>query len=109
MAPLFVARPDQRCQRGLHVLYQLARPVDERALAQALQSEHAGKLVESEERWGHRIVRRLVLQFRFEVRLGARDSELSFFHRAAASPDARAIHVATFERILRAQMSEVTP
>lgn len=86
------------------MLYTLARPVDEGALAQALQSEHAGRLVEGEERWGDRVVRRMVLQFRFEIRLGARAGEISFYHRAAASPESRASHQAMFERILRAQL-----
>jgi len=97
----FEARPDERCQRGLAVSYFVARGYDEERLRAALQAAWNHSLIEASETWGKRTVRRLVRQFRFEVRLGVRDGEISFLHRALASPEQRAAQSGVFESCLR--------
>lgn len=101
----FVARPDERCQRGLLVRYFVTGAFDEERLACALQRAWSEALVEGSERWGARTVRRLVRQFRFEVRLGERDGEISLLHRTMASPAQRADHTLVFETCLRAELA----
>ena len=48
-------------------------------------------------------MRRLVLQFRFEVRLGATEREVSLLYRATANEEARAADRARFEAVLLEQ------
>lgn len=98
--PVFSVRADRRCQRGLHLVYALEEPPDLPRLEAALRTAFEGRLVGSVERWGHRSVSRLVLQFRFEVRLGTADLELSFLHRATADAAARASDRRRFEDVL---------
>lgn len=101
----FEARPDTRCQRGLLVRYSIAEAFDHERLAGALQSAWGGTLVEGCERWGARVVRRLVRQFCFEVRIGERDGEISLLHRALASSERRADQTGIFEACLRAELA----
>ena len=101
----FEARPDRRCQRGLAVTYSVDRAFDEARLARALQEAWDHSLVEGCERFGPRVVRRLVRQFCFEVRIGDRDREISFLHRALASAEQRADQTVIFESCLRAELT----
>lgn len=100
----FESFPDKRCQRGLAVTYVVRGAFDEARLAQALQDAWGKQLVEATEHWGARSVRRLVRQFFFEIRLGARDGEIAFLHRAHSSPEDRAHQLAVFEQCLRAEI-----
>lgn len=97
---VFSVRADRRCQRGLHFVYALEAPPDLARLEGALRAAFDDRLVGSVERWGARSISRLVLQFRFEVRLGTGDLELSFLHRATADAIARAADRKRFESVL---------
>lgn len=105
----FESFPDQRCQRGLAVTYLVKRAFDQQRLAQALQAAWGHQLVEATERWGTRSVVRLVRQFFFEVRLGARDGEIAFLHRAHASAEQRAHQLSVFEQCLQAEIVAAEP
>ncbi len=96
--PGFSSRQHSRCQRGLHWVYTLPGGSDLEGLGALLQSRWP--LVASEERWGSRRVWRLVYQFRFEIRLGTRDDELSFIHRACTPEELRRTQRAQFEALL---------
>lgn len=81
-------------------MYGLAATPDLDRLEGALRAAFDDRLVGSVERWGTRSISRLVLQFRFEIRLGTGELELSFLHRATADADARAADRTRFERVL---------
>lgn len=100
----FTVRPDERCQRGLHLLYRVrdGMAVEADALERELLRAYGGRLVTGSEAWGARTVRRLVLQFRFEVRLGTRDGEVSFLFRATSPEESRRDDRAALERALAA-------
>lgn len=98
--PHFTVRADPRCLRGLHFLYRGEPSIHRESLAASLRGVFPGQLVEAEESWGERVVTRLVLQFRFEIRIGDRDQEVSFIHRATASPEQRTGDRARFEALL---------
>lgn len=102
----FTMRPDDRCQRGLHLIYEVTAPPDLRRLEDALVREFEDRLVRTEEAWGSRLVSRLVLQFRFEVRLGVRDHQISFLFRDVAPALSRAADQARFEAVLAASLEE---
>lgn len=102
--PPFTVRRAASCLRGLHYVYT-ARVAPDRLIA-ALRAAFPHHLVEGEERWGERVVRRLIVQFRFEVQIGARAGEVSFVHRVIATPEQRASDRARFESSLRAAMAE---
>lgn len=85
--------------------YSVEQAFDEERLAQSLQAAWDHALVQGCERWGARVVRRLVRQFCFEVRLGERDGEISFLHRALASAEQRAEQTRVFEGCLRAELA----
>lgn len=98
----FKVWPDKRCLRGLHWVYALDRCIDFAELERALLDAFDQKLVCSEENWGSRKVLRVVLQFRFEVRLGTRDREISLLFRETAPPHARMADRRHFEEVLSA-------
>lgn len=104
MAPFFESFPDRRCLRGLHVVYRYVGVLNDEVLKNELHAATSGHLIEAAELWGERRVTRLVLQFRFEVRVGARDNELSLCHRSMAQPAQRLISVQIFERALEAAL-----
>ncbi len=45
-------------------------------------------------------MRRFVLQFRFEIRIGVEEDQVAFIHRVTAPPNARAFDRSWFERTL---------
>jgi hypothetical protein len=102
----FTMRPDDRCQRGLHLVYEVPAPLDLRRLEDALVRAFDDRLVRSEEAWGQRRVSRLVLQFRFEVRLGVRSHQISLLFRDVAPARERAADQARFEAVLAASLEE---
>jgi hypothetical protein len=105
--PTFTVRRAATCLRGLHYVY--AAPVAPDRLVAQLRAAFPHHLVEGEERWGDRIVRRLIVQFRFEVQIGTRAEEISFIHRVIANPEQRACDRARFESSLRAALAEELP
>lgn len=105
--PPFTVRRAVTCLRGLHYVY--TAPVAADRLIAQLRAAFPHHLVEGEERWGDRVVRRLIVQFRFEVQIGARAEEISFIHRVIASPEQRACDRARFESSLRAALAEEVP
>ena len=104
----FSVKADRRCQRGLHFVYAVPERTDLPRLERALVEAFDDRLLLSEEAWGQRRVRRLVLQFRFEVRLGARHRQISFLFRSTAPAEARAADQARFEITLSALLAEPT-
>lgn len=105
--PPIAVRRATTCLRGLHYVY--TAPVAPERLIGALRAAFPHHLVEGEERWGDRVVRRLIIQFRFEVQIGGRAEEISFIHRVTASPEQRADDRARFESCLRAALAEEVP
>lgn len=100
---MFQAELDHRCQRGLHWRYV----VDEawRPRADAFRDLRARLLTDStvvhlEQAWGDQPVHCFVKPFRYELRMWTRPGELSFLHRASASPEERTDDRARFEAIL---------
>ncbi|MCC6876449.1 MAG: hypothetical protein IT378_19250 [Sandaracinaceae bacterium] len=77
--------------------------------AAALETALGPGLVVAEEPWPGRTVTRLVLQFRFEVRIGERDGEIALMHRACASPAQRRDDRRRFEQALCSVLQEGTP
>ena len=102
--PPFTVRRATTCLRGLHYVYA-ARIAPDRLVAE-LRAAFPRHLVEGEERWGERVVRRLIVQFRFEVQIGGRAEEISLIHRVTAAPEQRASDRARFESCLRAALAE---
>ena len=96
----FSVRANERCQRGLHFVYELEGTPDLAQLEVDLCRAFGDRLVRSCESWGARSVLRLVLQFRFEVRMGDSDREVSFMHRSTANEEARAADRTRFEAVL---------
>jgi hypothetical protein len=129
-ASAFAVRPDGHCLRGLHFVYSVpaldgrdaadppdspdavaARGAAERVtagLVDRLRHAHPHHLVEDVEHWAERLVRRLIVQFRFEIQLGVRPGEISFIHRVLATPAQRAHDRAEFEAALAAAIAEET-
>jgi hypothetical protein len=106
----FTVRADPGCQRGLHLLYRVPSHTDLEQLQALLEQAHPGRLLVVDEPWGRRRVRRVVLQFRFEVRLGVRDDQISFFFRATSPAPARASDRTAFEAALTLAIpSEAAP
>lgn len=103
--PPFTVRPDAGCQRGLHLVYEIPSATDTARLERELHATFGDRLVVAEERWGARVVRRIVLQFRFEVRLGTRDDRISFLFRSVSGPETRATDRAAFEAALRSAIA----
>lgn len=77
----FERRPDPRCQRGLRFDYLLHRALSPEVLCEAVEPLFDGKMLRSTEDWGSRRVVRMVLQFRYEIRVGERDALLSVLYR----------------------------
>lgn len=97
----FSVASDPSCLRGLRFVYTAPGLDGDRVLAQ-LRTAYRGKLVEGHEQWGEVLVRRAIVQFRFEVQLGARPDELALIHRVSASPAQRATDRAILELALGA-------
>ena len=95
----FEARPNKRCQKGLHLEYVVEASVDAATLFTQLEQQGA-TLLRAEERWGPRTLHRAVQQFRFEVRVGAQDGVVDFLHRASADDVQRREDRALFEHVL---------
>lgn len=106
-APAFEVRPDARCLRGLHFVYVAPTLISPARLIERVRQRYPHQLVEGYERWADVVVQRLIVQFRFELRLGQRPGEISFLHRALASPEQRAHDRAAFEASLLAAIAEV--
>jgi len=103
----FTVRADATCLRGLRYVY--IAPVVAARLIAGLRAAFPRQLVEGTEAWGERVVHRLIVQFRFEVQIGARAGEISLIHRVIANPEQRLGDRACFESTLRAALSEAAP
>lgn len=88
-------------------MYTVPVALDVGRLEGALVEAFDDRLIRSEEPWGRLRVRRLVLQFRFEVRLGVRDDEISLLFRATSPAVSRAADQARFEAALTAACAGV--
>ena len=99
----FSVRANRRCQRGLAFVYELTEAPDLARLEADLCRAFEDRLVRSEESWGTRSVRRLVLQFRFEIRLGESEREISLLYRSTANEAARTADRSRFEAVLTEQ------
>lgn len=97
---------DERCQRGLHLRYEVAS-VDGDALIDALVARFGERLMTRRESWGPRPVHRAVMPFAFEVRVGTAPGLVSFLHRMSAAQDAREAHRAAFEAVLSSVVQRV--
>ena len=105
----FEVHPDARCLRGLHFVYVAPGLVDHDRLVERIRAAYPRQLVEGTERWGAVTVQRLIVQFRFELRLGIRPGEISFIHRVLATPEQRATDRDRFEASLLATLAEGAP
>jgi len=94
----YAVEVDQGCQRGLHLRYRLAHELPGRAV-EAARSAFDGALY-AEEPLGPRQLQRLVLPFRFELRAGHADGELSFLLRFSSPEAQRGEDRAAVERLL---------
>lgn len=81
------AEPDRRCLRGLATVIHFP-PRLTAQLEDALRTLLA-PAVEGEELWGERRVKRFLLQFVVEARLGERDGQVSLHHRQRVPPEDR--------------------
>jgi len=106
-APAFEVRPDPRCLRGLHFVYVAPALTSPAHLIERVRQRYPDQLVEGVERWADTVIQRVIVQFRFELRLGTRPGEISFLHRAIASPAQRTHDRAAFEASLLAAIAEV--
>ena len=105
-APAFDVHPDPCCLRGLHFVYVAPALAEPARLVARIREAYPRQLVEGCERWGDVVVQRLIVQFRFELRLGARPGEISFLHRVVASAEQRAHDRDQFEASLLAALAE---
>jgi len=105
-APAFDVHPDPCCLRGLHFVYVAPALTELARLIDRIRDAYPHQLVEGCERWGDVVVQRLIVQFRFELRLGVRPGEISFLHRVVASPAQRALDREQFEASLLATLAE---
>jgi len=96
----FAVQVDKGCQRGLHLRYRLQEPSPSDALAAAGQA--FPEAVGAVEAFGPRELRRLVVPFRFELRIGHAEGELSLLLRHSASPHQRHEDRQTIEALLSA-------
>jgi len=103
-AAAFAVHADPRCLRGLLWVYAVPG-LDAGRLIAATRDAYPDRLVEGCERWGEVTVQRLIVQFRFELQLGARPGEVSFVHRVLASAEQRAADRAWFEAVLTATLT----
>jgi hypothetical protein len=85
----FERRPDPRCQRGLRFDYLLEAPIAQSRLCEAVEPFFDGRMVRATENWATREVVRMVLQFRFEIRVGERDQQVSVLYRRCCPPAER--------------------
>ena len=97
---LYRAHPDAHCQRGLHIVYELLAPLDAEEAIARLQRVYTEKLVVGAHQLGARRVRVALYQFRFEVRFGQRNGEVSYLHRMLASPEQRSSDRCAFESVI---------
>lgn len=100
---MFDVHADPRCLRGLRFVYA-APGLDEDRLAARIRDAFPDHLVEGHESWGAVTVQRLIVQFRFELQLGARPGEIAFLHRVTATAAQRAADRARFEAELAAAL-----
>jgi hypothetical protein len=102
---MFRIRPDTRCQRGLRFSCTFDRvPI---GLVEALRAAFSGQLVEGVERLGSTEMHRLILQFRFELRVDLRRGAIDIQHRASATKAQIASDRALFEEVFH-RVTEAT-
>lgn len=80
---------DRRCQRGLRFNVALAPALAEVDRLHAALAATFPDAVQGSERWGSRLVRRMILQFRVELRVGERDGQLAVLFRTCCPPAER--------------------
>jgi hypothetical protein len=105
----FDVHPDPRCLRGLHFVYVAPALAEPARLIERIRARYPHQLVEGCERWGELVVQRLIVQFRFELRLGARPGEISLLHRVTASAAQRAHDRDQLEASLLDALAEGAP
>jgi hypothetical protein len=99
----FAVHADPCCLRGLRFVYAAPGLVEDRLVAR-IRGAFPDHLLEGHERWGEITVQRLIVQFRFELQLGARPGEVALLHRVTATADQRAADRARFEAELAAAL-----
>lgn len=109
VTPPWTRSPDPRCMRGLHLVYETARPIPADTLAASLEEAFLHRLVRSEEAWGKQRVVRLVLQFRVELRLMDAATRADFILRETCPEGDRAGLRERFERALASSLAPHRP
>ncbi len=99
----FKVEVDNGCQRGLHLRYQTAKPLRP-DLAPGLQARF-DETVSAIDALGPRRVHRVVVPFRFEVRWGQRDCQLSLLLRFSSPENERRADRQRFEAFLTEYLS----
>lgn len=98
MSAAFRAEIDRSCQRGMHVRYWLHHDPPPQ-LIDAIQQRWSDAVV-ARERLGARTITRVAVPFRFEIRVGHRDAEISLLLRFSSTEAQRAADRAAFEVLL---------
>jgi hypothetical protein len=99
----FQVEVDKGCQRGLHLRYRTSQELRP-DLSPGLQARF-DDTVSAVEALGARSVHRVVVPFRFEVRWGQRDSELSLLLRFSSPEEERRADRQRFEAFLSEYLS----
>jgi len=94
----FQVEVDEGCQRGLHLRFHFADRVPDELCETVLarfDDAFAGW-----EALGARTVRRVIVPFRFELRWGHADAELSLILRFSATPEERVLDQRSVEQLV---------
>lgn len=102
MTVLFRSEVNKRCLRGLQWEYDILVPWQADLLIARLDAAFDGGLRHYQEDWGSFLVRRLVLKFQFEIRIGERSDGLTLIHRVNVDLPQRQANQAKLERQLQA-------
>jgi len=87
---LWEVQQHDRCTRGLHFVFHCFQSFDPLALAALIETRCGGRAIRRDERWGERLVPRIIVQFESEYRIAERPGEVSLIHRVIAKPAIRA-------------------
>ena len=79
--PAISIEKDQQCLRGLRYWFRVDWEYSVDRLVDSLQEAFSGRLLHLKERWGNLHIHILVLQFRFEIRVGGSGHDVDFNHR----------------------------
>jgi hypothetical protein len=88
------------CLRRLSWIYRCPAEIDWSTFEERLQQTYEHRLVRAVEHWGPVVVKRYVLQFQVEFRLGQRPDEILLLHRVTATAAQRLENHRTLEALL---------